>query len=140
MPTPEDATVGEILESAKNIAVVGLSSNPYRASFGVSESLQMYGYRVIPVNPNEKEVLGEKSYARLEDIPEEIDIVDIFRRSEFVSEIVDSAIRIGARAIWMQEGVEDSASADRARRAGLYVAMNRCIAKDIYYRRKQGRT
>jgi len=140
MTTPEDATVGEILDLARNIAVVGLSSNPYRASFGVSESLQMYGYRVIPVNPNEKEVLGEKSYARLEDIPEEIDIVDIFRRSEFVSEIVDSAIRIGARAIWMQEGVEDSASADRARRAGLYVAMNRCIAKDIFYHRKQGRT
>jgi predicted CoA-binding protein len=137
MATSEYSTVTEILASAKIIAVVGLSSNPYRSSFGVSESLQMSGYRVIPVNPNETEVLGEKAYARLEDIPEKIDIVDIFRRSQFVSEIVDSAIRIGARAIWMQEGVEDETSAERARRAGLYVAVDRCIAKDIYLRRKQ---
>jgi hypothetical protein len=137
MATSEYSTVTEILASAKNIAVVGLSSNRYRSSFGVSESLQMSGYRIFPVNPNETEVLGEKAYARLEDVPEKIDIVDIFRRSEYVSEIVDSAIRIGARAIWMQEGVEDEVSAERARRAGLYVAVNRCIAKDIYMRRKQ---
>lgn len=136
MATSEYATITEILASAKTIAVVGLSSNPYRASFGVSESLQDSGYRIIPVNPNETQVLGEKSYARLEDIPEKIDIVDIFRRSEFVPEIVDSAIRIGARAIWMQEGVEDEASAERARCVGIFVAMNRCIAKDIYMRRK----
>jgi uncharacterized protein len=133
----EFATITEILATAKNIAVVGLSSNPYRSSFGVSETLQETGYRVIPVNPNEKEVLGEKAYARLEDIPEKIDIVDIFRRSEYVSDIVDSAIRIGARAIWMQEGVEDGASADRARRAGIFVVMDRCIAKDIYIRRRK---
>jgi predicted CoA-binding protein len=133
----EDASISEILATAKNIAVVGLSSNPYRSSFGVSESLQDSGYHVIPVNPNETEVLGEKSYARLEDIPEKIDIVDIFRRSEYVSDIVDSTIRIGARAIWMQEGVEDKAAADRARRAGIFVVMDRCIAKDIYYRRKK---
>jgi uncharacterized protein len=81
-------------------------------------------------------VLGEKCYARLEDIPEKIDIVDIFRRSEFVPEIVDAAIRIGARAIWMQEGVEDEPSAERARRAGLFVIMDNCIAKEIYKRRK----
>jgi hypothetical protein len=137
MATSEYSTVTEILASAKNIAVVGLSSNRYRSSFGVSESLQMSGYRIFPVNPHETEVLGEKACARLEDVPEKIDIVDIFRRSEFVSEIVDSAIRIGARAIWMQEGVEDEVSAERARRAGLYVAVNRCIAKDIYMRRKQ---
>jgi uncharacterized protein len=133
----EDESINEILSSAKNIAVVGLSSNPYRSSFGVSESLQSSGYRVIPVNPNETTVLGEKAYARLEDVPEKIDIVDIFRRSEFVSDIVDSAIRIGARAIWMQEGVEDAEAAERARRAGIFVVMDRCIAKDIYYRCKK---
>src|ERR1700722_12926966 len=133
----EDESISEILSSAKNIAVVGLSSNPYRSSFGVSESLQSSGYRVIPVNPNETNVLGEKAYARLEDVPEKIDIVDIFRRSEHVSDIVDSAIRIGARAIWMQEEVEDAAAAERARRAGIFVVMDRCIAKDIYLWRKK---
>jgi predicted CoA-binding protein len=136
MEPTEFAAITEILATAKNIAVVGLSSNPYRSSFGVSETLQESGYRVIPVNPNEKEVLGEKAYARLEDVPEKIDIVDIFRRSEYVSEIVDSAIRIGVRAIWMQEGVEDEASAERARRAGIFVLMDRCIAKDLYLRRR----
>ncbi len=133
----EGESISEILSSAKNIAVVGLSSNPYRSSFGVSETLQSSGYRVIPVNPNETRVLGEKAYARLEDVPEKIDIVDIFRRSEHVSDIVDSAIRIGARAIWMQEGVEDAAAAERARRAGIFVVMDRCIAKDIYMRKQQ---
>jgi predicted CoA-binding protein len=137
MEPTEFAHITEILATAKNIAVVGLSSNPYRSSFGVSETLQESGYRVIPVNPNEKEVLGEKAYARLEDVPEKIDIVDIFRRSEFVCDIVDSAIRVGARAIWMQEGVEDEASAARARRAGIFVIMDRCIAKDIYIRRSK---
>ena len=116
--------------------MVGLSSKPYRASFGVSETLQSAGYRIFPVNPNEGEVLGEKCFARLEDIPEKIDIVDIFRRSEFVPEIVDAAIRIGARAIWMQEGVEDERSAERARQAGLFIIMDNCIAKEIYKRRK----
>ncbi|HEY2138507.1 MAG TPA: CoA-binding protein, partial [Chthoniobacterales bacterium] len=117
MATTEDDAITEILASARTIAVVGLSHKPYRASFGVSETLQDSGYRIFPVNPNESEVLGEKCYARLEDIPEKIDIVDIFRRPEFVPEIVDAAIRIGARAIWMQEGVEDEKSAARARRA-----------------------
>jgi uncharacterized protein len=137
MDPTEFTAITEILATAKNIAVVGLSSNPYRASFGVSETLQESGYRVIPVNPNEKEVLGQKAYARLEDIPEKIDIVDIFRRSEHVADIVDSAIRVGARAIWMQEGVADEASAERARRAGIFVVMDRCIAKDIYVRRRK---
>jgi predicted CoA-binding protein len=132
----EGESISKILASAKTIAVVGLSGRPYRASFGVSETLQSSGYRIIPVNPNEKEILGEKCYARLEDIPEKIDIVDVFRRSEFVPEIVDSAIRIGARAIWMQEGVEDEPSAERARRAGLFVIMDNCIAKEIYKRQK----
>jgi hypothetical protein len=132
----EDSAITEVLAKAKTIAVVGLSPKPYRASYGVTETLQSSGYRIIPVNPNEDEVLGEKCYARLEDIPEKIDIVDVFRRSEFVPEIVDAAIRIGARAIWMQEGVEDEASAERARRAGLFVIMDNCIAKEIYKRRK----
>jgi predicted CoA-binding protein len=136
MTTPEDESITRVLASAKTIAVVGLSGKPHRASFGVTETLLSSGYRIFPVNPNETEVLGEKCYARLEDIPEKIDIVDIFRRPEFVPEIVDAAIRIGARAIWMQEGVEDEPSAERARRAGLFVIMDNCIAKEIYKRRK----
>jgi uncharacterized protein len=136
MTITEDESITKVLASAKTIAVVGLSRKPYRASFGVTETLLSSGYRIFPVNPNETEVLGEKCYARLEDIPEKIDIVDIFRRSEFVPEIVDAAIRIGARAIWMQEGVEDEPSAARARRAGLFVIMDNCIAKEIYKRRK----
>jgi predicted CoA-binding protein len=136
MTTAEEEFVTKLLASAKTIAVVGLSAKPFRASFGVTETLQSSGYRIFPVNPNESEVLGEKCYPRLEDIPEKIDIVDIFRRPEFVPEIVDAAIRIGARAIWMQEGVEDEPSAERARRAGLFVIMDNCIAKEIYKRRK----
>jgi predicted CoA-binding protein len=136
MTTTEDESITKVLALAKTIAVVGLSGKPYRASFGVTETLLSSGYRIFPVNPNETEVLGEKCYARLEDIPEKIDIVDIFRRPEFVPEIVDAAIRIGARAIWMQEGVEDEPSAARARRAGLFVIMDNCIAKEIYKRRK----
>jgi predicted CoA-binding protein len=136
MKTVEDESITRILATSKTIAVVGLSPKPFRASFGVSETLQSSGYRIFPVNPNEDEILGEKCYARLEDIPEKIDIVDIFRRSEFVSEVVDSAIRMGARAIWMQEGVEDEPSAERARRAGLFVIMDNCIAKEIYKRQK----
>jgi predicted CoA-binding protein len=136
MTTAEDESITKVLASAKTIAVVGLSGKPYRANFGVTETLLSSGYRIFPVNPNETEVLGQKCYARLEDIPEKIDIVDIFRRPEFVPEIVDAAIRIGARAIWMQEGVEDEPSAARARRAGLFVIMDNCIAKEIYKRRK----
>ena len=136
MTTAEDESISRILATAKTIAVVGLSPKPYRASFGVSETLQSSGYRIFPVNPKENKILGEKCYARLEDIPEIIDIVDIFRRSEFVPEIVDAAIRIGARAIWMQEGVEDEPSAARARRAGLFVVMDLCIAKELYKRQK----
>jgi len=136
MATVDDTAITEILATAKNIAVVGLSSKRYRASYGVTETLLECGYRIFPVNPYETEVLGTKCYARLENIPEKIDIVDIFRRSEFVPEIVDAAIRMGARAIWMQEGVEDEASAERARRAGLFVTMDNCIAKELYKRGK----
>lgn len=136
MAAGNEASITELLASAKTIAVVGLSSKSFRPSFGVAQYLQSSGYRIIPVNPNETEVLGEKCYARLEDIPEKIDIVDIFRRSELVSEVVDAAIRIGARAIWMQEGVEDEASAERARRAGLFVVMDLCIAKELHMLRR----
>jgi hypothetical protein len=92
--------------------------------------MQRAGYRIIPVNPNETEVLGEKSYARLEDVPEPVDIVDIFRRPEYVPEVVESAIRIGAKAIWMQEGVVHEVAAQQAREAGLQVVMDRCILKE----------
>ena len=97
------------MQKYKTIAVVGLSSNPRRPSFGVTQYMQSAGYRIIPVNPNETEVLGEKSYPRLEDIPKslQIEIVDIFRRSEYIPPIVDSAIAIGAKVIWMQQGIEN---------------------------------
>jgi hypothetical protein len=124
------ATIPEILKSTHTIAVVGLSNNPMRPSNGVGEYLVRAGYRVIPVNPNETEVLGEKSYARLEDVPEKIDMVDVFRRPEFVPEIVESAIRIGAKTVWMQEEVVHDAAAERARSAGLNVVMDRCILKE----------
>lgn len=122
--------IAEMLKSARTIAVVGLSSKRYRPSYGVAAYMQSAGYRIIPVNPNETEVLGEKCYARLEDIPEKIDIVDIFRRSELVPEVVESAIRIGAKAVWMQEGVVDEEAARRAREAGLEVVMDLCILKE----------
>jgi uncharacterized protein len=128
----EKPAIAELLASSKTIAVVGLSSKTFRPSFGVSQYLQSAGYRIIPVNPNESSILGEKSYARLEDIPEKIDIVDIFRRSELVPEVVDSAIQIGARAVWMQEGVVNESAADRARSAGLFVVMDVCIAKELH--------
>jgi uncharacterized protein len=122
--------IPEILKSARTSAVVGLSSNPARPSNGVAAYMQRVGYRIIPVNPQETEVLGEKSYARLEDVPEKIDIVDVFRRPEFVGEIVESAIKLGAKTVWLQEGVVDEAAAERARSAGLNVVMDRCILKD----------
>jgi predicted CoA-binding protein len=127
---PSDQQIKDLLQKAHTIAVVGLSSSRLRASYGVSQYMQSAGYRIIPVNPNEKEVLGEKSYSRLEDVPEKIDVVDVFRRSEFVPEIVDAAIRVGARAIWLQDGVVDEAAAQRARDAGLFVVMDACILRE----------
>jgi predicted CoA-binding protein len=119
-----------LLQSAKTIAVVGLSSRRTRPSYGVSEYMQSKGYRIIPVNPNETEVLGEKAYSSLDEVPGHVDIVDVFRRSESVPEIVDAAIRIGAQGVWMQEGVVHEAAADKARAAGLEVVMDRCILKE----------
>ena len=122
--------INEILRSAKTIAVVGLSSNHFRVSYGVSEYMQSAGFRIIPVNPNETEVLGEKAYATLEEVPEAVDIVNVFRRSEFVPEVVEAAIRKGAKTVWMQEGVVHEEAAARAREAGLNVIMDRCILKE----------
>jgi uncharacterized protein len=119
-----------ILQSARTIAVVGLSGKRYRPSYGVAEYLQRSGYRIVPVNPEETEVLGEKSYPDLDSVPGQVDVVDIFRRSEFVPEIVEAAIRKGAKAVWMQEGVIHEEAASRARQAGLAVVMDRCILKD----------
>jgi uncharacterized protein len=123
-------TIPELLRTSRTIAVVGLSHKKFRPSYGVAEYMQREGYRIIPVNPNEREVLGEKSYARLEDVPEHIDIVNIFRRSEFVAPFVESAIRLGAKAVWMQEDVADDEAAQKARDAGLFVVMDRCILKE----------
>jgi uncharacterized protein len=124
------SAIPELLRKSRVIAVVGLSSKRARPSYSVSEYMQKQGYRIIPVNPNESEVLGEKCYARLEDIPEHVDIVDIFRRSEMVAPVVASAIRIGASAVWMQEGVVDQASARKAKAAGLDFVIDRCILKE----------
>jgi hypothetical protein len=122
--------IAEILRSARTIAVVGVSSKRFRPSYGVTEYMQRAGYRIIPVNPQEAEVLGEKSYPDLDSIPGPVDIVDIFRRSEFVPEIVDAAIRKGAKMIWMQEGVVHEEAARRAEAAGLTVVMDHCILKE----------
>jgi predicted CoA-binding protein len=124
------ANIPEILKNSRTIAVVGLSGNPMRVSNGVSAYMQRSGYRIIPVNPQETEVLGERSYARLEDVPDKIDIVNVFRRPEFTPEIVESAIKVGAKTVWMQEGVVNDAAASRAREAGLEVVMDKCILKE----------
>jgi predicted CoA-binding protein len=122
--------ISELLHSSRTIAVVGLSSKRVRPSHGVAEYMQHSGYRIIPVNPLETRILGEACYPDLDSVPGPIDIVDIFRRSEFVPEIVEAAIRKGAKAIWMQEGVIHEAAARRAEKAGLMVIMDRCILKD----------
>src|ERR1051326_168470 len=124
------ASIAEILQSARTVAVVGLSSKRFRPSFGVAEYMQRAGYRIIPVNPHETEILGQKAYPDLDSIPEHIDLVDIFRRSEFLPEVLEQATRVGAAAIWMQEGVIHEPAAARARDAGLAVVMDRCILKE----------
>ncbi|MDQ6788163.1 MAG: CoA-binding protein [Acidobacteriota bacterium] len=124
-------TIKRILNECRTIAVVGLSSNPMRPSNGVASFMQKKGYKVIPVNPNESMVLGEKAFMNLSAIEEKIDLVDIFRRSDEAGEVVDEAIRIGAKAVWLQEGVVDKAAAKRAEDAGLLVVMDRCWLKDF---------
>jgi predicted CoA-binding protein len=122
--------ISAILDDAKTIAVVGLSSDASRPSNSVSRYMQSQGYRIIPVNPNESSVLGEKAYPQLDDVPEKIDLVNIFRRSEDAGEHVDEAIRLGARGVWLQEDVIDEQAARRAVEAGLAVVMDRCILKE----------
>ena len=130
MEINDPKAIDRMLSEARTIAVIGLSSDSSRASNSVSRYMQSKGYRIIPVNPNETNVLGERSYARLEDVPEPIDLVDIFRRSDEAGHHVDEAIRAGARGVWLQEGVIDVEAARRALDAGLDVAMDRCILKE----------
>ncbi|PYY17925.1 MAG: CoA-binding protein, partial [Acidobacteria bacterium] len=127
--TPNDE-IRELLTSSRTIAVVGLSSDPIRPSFGVSQYMQRRGYRIIPVNPNEQTVLGEKSYRCLAEVPEKIDLVDVFRRPEYVPEIVDEVIRMKIPAVWLQEGVVHQAAAKKGREAGVVVVMDKCILKE----------
>jgi uncharacterized protein len=132
---PGGDVVTQILREAKTIAVVGLSSNAMRASHGVAEYLKGAGYRIIPVNPNETEVLGEKAYGRLEDVPEPVDIVDVFRRAEEVPGVAESAIKIGAKVLWMQLGIENAEAAKKARAAGLVVVEDACLM--VEHKRKR---
>jgi predicted CoA-binding protein len=127
----------KILKNYKTIAVVGLSSNPSRPSYQVTQYMQSAGYKIIPVNPNEKEVLGEKSYARLEDVPEKVEIVNVFRRAEDVPPVVESAIKAGVRVVWMQSGIENASAAERARAAGLIVVEDACVLVEHRRRAKQ---
>jgi uncharacterized protein len=122
--------MSEILRKHRSLAVVGLSSKWSRPSYGVASYMKSKGYRIIPVNPHEASVLGEKAYGALEDVPEPLEVVVVFRRPEFVQEIVDSAIRKRAKVIWMQEGVIHEEAARRAREAGLEVVQDRCILKE----------
>ncbi|HLW54200.1 MAG TPA: CoA-binding protein [Candidatus Angelobacter sp.] len=122
--------IGKLLEHARTIAVVGLSNSPMRPSYGVAAYMQTHGYRIIPVNPTIKGALGEKAVAALSDIKEKVDIVDVFRRSEYVPDIVDEAIRLKLPAIWLQEDVIHEAAAEKAREAGIFVVMDRCILKE----------
>jgi len=127
---PPDDRIREIFRVYRNIAVVGLSSDESRPSFGVSRYLQRRGFKIIPVNPKETEILGEKVYPSLSDIPDKVDIVDIFRRSEFVPPIADEALKIGAKVIWLQEGVINHPAAIKASQEGIIVVMDKCILKE----------
>jgi predicted CoA-binding protein len=127
---PEVDPIRELLQRSKTIAVVGLSNSPMRPSYGVSAYMQSKGYKVIPVNPMISEALNQKSYASLTEVPGKIDIVNIFRRPEYVEEIVDQAIALKVPAVWMQEGVINQKAAEKAKQAGIFVAMDLCILKE----------
>ena len=133
---PNADPILDILAKYKTIAVVGLSSNPVRPSYGVTEYMQSAGYHIVPVNPNEREVLGEQSYASLEEVPQKIEIVDIFRRPEEVPPVVDAAIRAGAKVVWMQLGIANEAAAKKAQAAGLTVVMDACILVEHQKRKR----
>jgi uncharacterized protein len=128
-PTKADQ-ITDLLKNAKTIAVVGLSDSPLRPSHGVAAYMQSQGYRIIPVNPEISDALGEDSYPSLLDVPDKIDIVDIFRRPDYVDEIVDQAIQLKVSAVWMQESVVNERAAEKARKAGIFVVMDRCILKE----------
>ena len=130
LPIADPDPIAELLKKSRTIAVVGLSSNPLRASHGVSAYMQSHGYRIVPVNPRINRALGEKAYPSLLDVPEKIDIVNVFRRSEFVEEVVDQAIQLKVPAIWMQEEVVNEKAAAKARNAGIFVVMNECILQE----------
>jgi predicted CoA-binding protein len=130
MKTTATDEIGELLKRTKTIAVVGLSDSPLRPSYGVSAYMQSQGYKIIPVNPSIKGSLGEKAVASLAEIEEKIDMVDVFRRSEFVPELVDEAIRLKVPAIWLQEDVIHEEAAEKAREAGIFVVMDKCILKE----------
>ncbi|HTA22873.1 MAG TPA: CoA-binding protein [Terriglobales bacterium] len=130
MASSPDDPITDLLKRARTIAVVGLSNSPLRPSHGVSAYMQTHGYKIIPVNPEIKGSLGEKAYPSLRDVPEKIDIVNIFRRPEFVGEVVDQAIQLKIPAVWMQEEVINEAAAEKARKAGIFVMMDRCILKE----------
>ena len=130
MKTTATDEIGELLKRTKTIAVVGLSDSPLRPSYGVSAYMQSHGYKIIPVNPSIKGALGEKAVASLAEIEEKIDMVDVFRRSEYVPELVDEAIRLKVPAIWLQEDVIHEEAAEKARKAGLFVVMDKCILKE----------
>jgi predicted CoA-binding protein len=122
--------IGELLKRTRTIAVVGLSDSPLRPSYGVSAYMQSHGYKIIPVNPSIKGALGEKAVASLAEVEEKIDLVDVFRRSEYVPDLVDEAIRLKVPAIWLQEDVIHEEAAEKARKAGIFVVMDKCILKE----------
>ncbi len=124
---PPDQDLKQLLTSAKTIAMVGASSKPDRSSHGIMQKLQQVGYHVIPVNPHETEVLGERAYASLAEVPDRIDIVDVFRRAEYTPAIADEAVKTGAKALWLQQGIENEDAAARAAAGGLTVVMDACI-------------
>ena len=130
MKTTATDEIGELLKRTKTIAVVGLSDSPLRPSYGVSAYMQSHGYKIIPVNPSIKGSLGEKAVASLAEVEEKIDMVDVFRRPEYVPELVDEAIRLKVPAIWLQEDVIHEEAAEKARKAGLFVVMDKCILKE----------
>ena len=127
---PGDDALRRVLQESKTVAVVGLSNNPARPSYRVASYLKGVGYRIVPVNPAVEEVLGEKAYPSLEEVPGRVDVVDVFRRSEEVPPVAEAAIRKGARTLWLQEGIINQAAADLAQQAGLFVVMDRCMLKE----------
>jgi len=128
---PDPAAICALLREVKTVAVVGLSPNPVRPAFRIARALQGFGYRVIPVRPKVESVLGEKAYASLSEVPEKIDLVDVFRAAEHVGPLVDECLRLGLKRIWLQDGIVDEAAAAKAVAGGMTVVMDRCIWRDL---------